>query len=67
MQCGETNSGIVISGDMILKWKLIWSQVAAGLRSPFRQKEPTEDRRNAACCNCFSHTLPGVAQPPGFL
>jgi len=42
MQQGETKSGAVISGDMILKWKLIWSQVAAGLRSPFRQKGPTE-------------------------
>ena len=41
MQRGETKSGAVISGDMILKWKRIWSQVAAGLRSPFRQKEPT--------------------------
>jgi len=42
MQQGETKRGAVISGDMILKWKLIWSQVAAGLRSPFRQKRPTE-------------------------
>jgi len=31
----------VISGDMILKSKLFWSQVAAGLRSPVRQKGPT--------------------------
>jgi len=42
MQRGETVSGDVISGDMSLKWKRIWSQVAAGLRSPFRQKGPTE-------------------------
>jgi len=41
---GETKSGAVISGDMILKWKRIWSQVAAGLRSPFRQKGPTSAR-----------------------
>jgi len=26
---GETKSGAVISGDVILKWKLFWSQVAA--------------------------------------
>jgi len=39
---GETKSGVVISGDMTLKWKRIWSQVAAGLRSPFRQKGSTE-------------------------
>ena len=38
---GETKSGAVISDDMILKWKRMWSQVAAGLRSPFRQKGPT--------------------------
>ena|GEM_PF-1389988 len=38
---GETKSGAVISDDMISKWKLIWSQVAAGLRSPFRQKGST--------------------------
>ena len=38
---GETKSGAVISDDMILKWKLIWSEVAAGLRSPFRQKVST--------------------------
>jgi len=31
MQRGKTKSGAVISGDMILKWKRIWSQVAAGL------------------------------------
>jgi len=41
---GETKSGVVIAGDMILKWKRIWSQVAAGLRSPFRQKGPTSAR-----------------------
>ena len=35
MQRGETKSGAVISGDMILKWKRIWSQVAAGLRKSF--------------------------------
>ena len=36
-QC-KTKSGAVICCDLILKWKCIWSQVAAGLRSPFRQK-----------------------------
>jgi len=41
---GETKSGAVISGELILKWKLVWSQVAAGLRSPFRQKGPTSAR-----------------------
>jgi len=48
---GETKSGVVISGDMILKWKRIWSQVAAGLRSPFRQKGPTSARaiHSASC------------------
>ena len=51
-QC-ETKSGAVISGDMILKRKRIWSQVAAWLRSAFRQKAPTavqgsEDSRSAA-------------------
>jgi len=40
MQRGKTKRRAVISGNMILGWKLIWSQVAAGLRSPFRQKEP---------------------------
>jgi len=44
IQQGETKSGAVISGDMILKWKRIWSQVAAALRSPFRQKGPTSAR-----------------------
>jgi len=44
LQRGETKNGAVISGDMILKWKRIWSQVAAGLRSPFRQKGPTSAR-----------------------
>jgi len=34
MQRGETKIGVVISGDMILTLKLIWSQVAAGRRSP---------------------------------
>jgi len=34
---GATKSGAVISGDMNLTWKRIWSQVAAGLRSPFPQ------------------------------
>jgi len=41
MSQGETKSVAVISGDLILKWKHVWSQVAAGLRSPFRQKGPT--------------------------
>jgi len=41
---GATESGAVISGDMILKRKRIWSQVAAALRSPFRQKGPTSAR-----------------------
>jgi len=44
MQRDETKSGAVISDDMILKWELIWSQVAAGLRSPFWQKGPTSVR-----------------------
>ncbi|HRA89534.1 MAG TPA: hypothetical protein PK992_15720 [Planctomycetaceae bacterium] len=44
MQRGETKSDTVISDDMILMWKLIWSQVAAGLRSPFRQKGPTSNK-----------------------
>ncbi|HRA87268.1 MAG TPA: hypothetical protein PK992_04345 [Planctomycetaceae bacterium] len=41
MSRGETKSGAVISGDMILDLRPVWSQVAAGLRSPFRQKGPT--------------------------
>jgi len=41
---GEKKSGGVIFGDMILKWKQIWSQVAAALRSLFRQKGPTSAR-----------------------
>jgi len=41
MSQGKSNSGVVIFGDMILKWKRIWSHVAAGLRSAFRQKAPT--------------------------
>ncbi len=44
MSHGTTKSGAVISGDMILGLKLVWSQVAAGLRSPFRQKGPTSAR-----------------------
>jgi len=44
MSHGTTKSGVVISGDMILGLKLVWSQVAAGLRSPFRQKGPTSAR-----------------------
>ena len=34
---GETKRGDVISGGVSLESKLVWSQVAAGLRSPFRQ------------------------------
>ncbi len=34
----------LISGDMTLEWKLVGSQVAAGLRSHFRQKGPTSER-----------------------
>jgi len=41
---GETKSSAVISGDMILASKHVWSQVAAMLRSPFRQKGPTSAR-----------------------
>jgi len=41
---GETKSGAVISGDVILVSKHVWSQVAATLRSPFRQKGPTSAR-----------------------
>ena len=41
---GETKSDAVISGDMILVSKHVWSQVAATLRSPFRQKGPTSAR-----------------------
>jgi len=49
-----TKSGVVISGNIILMWKLIWSQVAAGLRSPFRQKGPTE---------IAEYSLPAIAFP----
>jgi len=38
---GETKSGAVISVDVIFVLKHVWSQVAATLRSPFRQKGPT--------------------------
>ena len=41
MPQGETKSGAVISADVILVSKHVWSQVAATLRSPFRQKGPT--------------------------
>jgi len=41
IQQRRSKSGAVISGDMILKWIRIWSQVAAGLRNPFRQNGPT--------------------------
>jgi hypothetical protein len=41
MQQGATKNVAVISGDVVLKWKHVWSQVAAELRSPFRQKGPT--------------------------
>ena len=41
---GETKSGAVTSGDMILVAKRVRSLVAATLRSPFRQKEPTSAR-----------------------
>ena len=44
IQQGEIKIGAVIPGDMILKRKRIWSQVAAALRSPFRQKGPTSAR-----------------------
>ena len=37
----KTKSGAVIAGDMILPSKHVRSQVAATLRSPFRQKGPT--------------------------
>ena len=37
----ETKSGAVISIDVIFVLKHVWSQVAATLRSPFRQKGPT--------------------------
>jgi|GEM_PF-2410885 len=40
MSHGINKCGAVIFGDMILESKLVWSQVAAGLRSPFRQKGP---------------------------
>jgi len=40
IQQGETKSGAVIFGDVILKSKHVWSQVAAGLRRPARQAEP---------------------------
>jgi|GEM_PF-6954299 len=39
-----TKSGAVISGDMILASKHVWTQVAATLRSPFRQKGSTSAR-----------------------
>jgi len=38
---GETKSGAVISVDVIFVSKHVRSQVAATLRSPFRQKGPT--------------------------
>jgi len=41
MSQGTLKCGAVISGGMILESKLVWSLVAAGLRSPFRQKGPT--------------------------
>jgi len=54
----------VISGGMILKWKHFWSQVAAALRSFFRQKGSTEI---AWSCDYICRTPSGVVQPPGFL
>jgi len=67
MHRGETKSGAVISDDMILKWKLIWSQVAAGLRSPFRQKGPREIAEKQPPAIAFSYTPLGANLAPGFL
>ncbi len=41
---GDVIFGDVIYGDVIFESKRGWSQVAAGLRSPFRQKGPTSAR-----------------------
>ena len=54
---GETKSGAVIPGDMILRRKRIWSQVAATLRSPFRQKGPTSARTFHRLVRAFENAI----------
>ncbi|HQZ63998.1 MAG TPA: hypothetical protein PLY87_02930, partial [Planctomycetaceae bacterium] len=39
----------------------------SGAAKSFPAERTYRNRRNAASCNCFSHTPPGGVQPAGFL